>query len=328
MDSESLLRVLADGRPHSIASLAASLGETPGEIERQAGQLERWGWRAEVLPGGRYRLPLPVDLLDAEALAAALGPAASRLVARLDLFAEIDSTNTYLLGRGPEPGRMNVCLAEFQNAGRGRRGRRWSAPFAAGLCLSASWRFIERPAELPALTLAVGVAARRVLERLAQLQVELKWPNDLVWNDRKLGGILVETISDPGGGCYAVAGLGLNVAMPPGSLQEISDWPKGAADLNAATGGSPPRRARLAAALIESLGELFSTYAATGFGPYRDELAAADYLKGKRVSVTGAAEVLGGTARGLDTDGALRVEVAAGRCRRVVSGEVSVRMGE
>ncbi|HEX5421073.1 MAG TPA: biotin--[acetyl-CoA-carboxylase] ligase [Gammaproteobacteria bacterium] len=327
MDSESLLRVLADGRPHSCVSLAACLGASPSEIERQAAKLERWGWQAEALPGESYRLPLPLDLLDADSLAAALRPVASRLVARLDLFAELGSTNSYLLSRVPEPGRMNVCLAEFQNAGRGRRGRRWTAPFASGLCLSAGWQFAETPPELPALTLAIGVAARRVLERLASLRVALKWPNDLVWNDRKLGGILVETVTGAGGGCYAVAGLGLNVALPPASLREISDWPKGATDLKAAMGGSPPRRAVLAAALIESLAELFSTYGATGFSPYRGELAAADYLNGRRVSVASASEILRGTARGLDADGALRVEVAAGCYRRVVSGEVSVRPG-
>lgn len=327
IDLQSLLRALADGGWHSGEALARRFEVTRAAVWKQVAKLDRLGLTVEALPGAGYRLSRPLDLLEAEALTAALGPAAARLVERLDVVGEIDSTNRHLLGRPPRPGAMSVCVAEFQHAGRGRRGRTWTQPYAAGLCLSVGWQFAETPPELAALTLAIGVAARRVLFRHARVAVELKWPNDLVFRDRKLGGILVELAAEAQGRCHVVAGLGINVAMPRALLAAVSDWPGGAVDLAEATGGAPPARAALAGALVDALAQLFSTYAATGFAPYRAEFEAADYLNGRPVRVAETGGALQGTARGLDADGALRVEVAPGSCRRVISGDVSVRAG-
>ncbi len=110
---------------------------------------------------------------------------------------------------------LRACIAEYQTAGRGRRGRRWSTPLGAGLCLSVGWQFADAPAELSALTLAVGVVVRRALARVAGVEIALKWPNDLVWDERKLGGILLELTAEGQGGCHVVAGIGINVALPP-----------------------------------------------------------------------------------------------------------------
>ncbi len=137
-----------------------------------------------------------------------------------------------------------MCLAEFQHAGRGRRGRRWIAPLGGGLCLSVGWQFADTPPELSALTLAVGVVARRALAAVAGVDVGLKWPNDLVLDARKLGGILLELTAEAQGGCYVVAGIGINVSLPPESLRTLSDWPRGAIDLATATSGAPPRARR------------------------------------------------------------------------------------
>ncbi len=327
MHPQALLRVLADGRTHSGAALARQFGVTRAAVWKQIAKLERFGLDVQAVPGSGYRLAEPLDLLDAQVLAAALGPTAARAVEGLEVLAETDSTNGRLLERPPAPGRMSVCLAEFQHAGRGRRGRAWIAPFASGLCLSAGWRFPETPPDLSALTLAVGVVTRRVLAQVAGLEIELKWPNDLVWDARKLGGILVELAVEAQGGCHVVVGLGLNVAVPPALLGAVSDWPRGAVDLRAALGGAPPARTALAAALVEAFAELFASYAGTGFGPYRAEFEAADHLRGRRIRVADAAGGLVGTARGLEADGALRVEIgdATGRFARVISGDVSVR---
>ncbi|HEX7082042.1 MAG TPA: biotin--[acetyl-CoA-carboxylase] ligase [Gammaproteobacteria bacterium] len=320
------MRQLADGRCHSGEALAARFGVTPAAVREHVATLERWGLEVDTVPGGGLRLGGPLDLLDAEALCAAVAPRAARRVERLEIFTELDSTNRYLLETAlPGPGAMTVCIAEFQHGGRGRRGRRWYVPIAAGLCLSAGWRFARTPSELGAFPLAVGVVVRRVIARLCGIAVELKWPNDLVWDGRKLGGILVESVADGQGGLHAVAGIGINVAMPDAQLAVVSDWPRGAADLAHATGGAPPRRLRLAAALIEALADAFASYPASGFAPYRDELAAADCLCGERVVVADVAETWSGTARGIDASGALLVVDDDGRARRVISGDVTVR---
>lgn len=268
-----------------------------------------------------------LDTLDAGALDAAVrGPLRER-VRRIEVFAELPSTNLYLLAAElPAPGLADACLAEFQTAGRGRRGRSWHAPFGAGVCLSVAWRFAAAPVDLPALTLALGVAVRRVVADLTGIEIGLKWPNDLVHENRKLGGILVETAPAASGGCRAVVGLGLNVAFPAETLAAIGDWEKSATDLNVITRGAPPSRTELALALVAAFADLLGSYAVSGFAPYRDEWRGADSLKGSPVQVQSPSAQWLGTAAGIDDDGALLVVTADGSRRRVVSGEVSVRI--
>lgn len=325
MTPEVLLHVLADGRIHSGEELAREFGITRAAVWKQVAKLADWGLAVEAAPGAGYRLRRRLDLLDAETLQAALSPAVAARVARLEVFTEIGSTNRQLAAVAPPPGKLDVCLAEFQTAGRGRRGRSWNVPLGGGICLSVGWQFAGMPADLAALTLAVGVAVRRVLMRVAGLEVGLKWPNDLVHGERKLGGILLELAAEAQGGAHVVAGIGINVALPPELLPSLSDWPRGAIDLATALGREPPPRAVLAGALVNELAELFVDYPERGFGAYRGEWRAADFLRGRAVLLDDAAGPLSGTAAGIDADGALLIEMADGARRRVVAGDVSVR---
>lgn len=323
MEAIALLQRLADGQPHSGENLARDFGVTRAAVWKHIGRLEQWGLAVQGVPGSGYRLNEPIDLLDHAALAEYTS---ARSGTRLEVFTELESTNRHLLdGPAPDPGQLAACIAEYQSAGRGRRGRSWQAPLAMGLCLSAAWNFRETPPELAALSLAVGVAARRVLGHEAGIEIGLKWPNDLVWDDRKLGGILVEFRAEAQGRCHVVAGLGINVAMPPELLERISDWPTGAVDLRQATSGREPRRTVLAIELLDALRALFADYERHGFAPYRDEWRNADCLVGKPVRVDEASHSVLGTARGIDTDGALLLETAAQDRQRIISGDVSVR---
>lgn len=319
----ALLQRLADGRAHSGEELARRFGVTRAAIWKQVGKLEQLGLDVQGVPGSGYRLNQPIDLLDRTALAEY---ASARPATQLEVYTELESTNRHLLdGPAPDPGMLAACVAEYQSAGRGRRGRNWQAPLGMGLCVSAAWSFGETPPELAALSLAVGLAARRVLQREAGIEIRLKWPNDLVWDDRKLGGILVEFRAEAQGRCHVVAGLGINVSMPPELLERISDWPAGAVDLRQATDGCQPRRTVLATGLLDALRALLADYEQNGFAPYRDEWLSADYLVGRHVRVDEASQPILGTARGIDSDGALLVETAAQGRRRVISGDVSVR---
>jgi BirA family biotin operon repressor/biotin-[acetyl-CoA-carboxylase] ligase len=178
---------------------------------------------------------------------------------------------------------------------------------------------------LGALTLAVGVVARRAVAEVAGLDVALKWPNDLALDERKLGGILLELAAEAQGRCHVVAGIGINVSLPPAALATLSDWERGAIDLATAKRGTPPPRALLAARLIDGLADLFASYAESGFAPYSAEWRAADFLNGRRVRLDDSAVAASGIARGIDRDGALLIETAGGARRRVLSGDVSVR---
>jgi BirA family biotin operon repressor/biotin-[acetyl-CoA-carboxylase] ligase len=230
-----------------------------------------------------------------------------------------------LLAAPPAAAKLDVCIAEFQSAGRGRRGRRWIAPLGSGIALSVGWQFAAVPTEPSALTLAVGVAVRRALARTAGLSIALKWPNDLVFDERKLGGILLELKAEAHGGAHVVAGVGLNVALPESLLPSLSDWPRGAIDLKTALGAEPPPRVVLAAALLNELATLFAEYPTKGFAAYRTEWRSADFLRGRPVRLDEPAGRLFGTALGIDADGALILETVAGERRRVVAGDVSVR---
>jgi BirA family biotin operon repressor/biotin-[acetyl-CoA-carboxylase] ligase len=323
--AERLLRALADGETHSGEALAREFGVTRAAIWKQVNKLAEWGLDTEAMPGEGYRLARRLDLLDADALRARLAPATVARLARLEVLTDVDSTNRRLLAVAPPAGKLEVCIAEFQSAGRGRRGRSWNVPLGAGLCLSVGWMFAEMPADLAALTLAVGVVTRRALARVTTLHVALKWPNDLVFDERKLGGILLELKAEAHGGAHVVAGIGLNVALPPALLPTLSDWPRGAIDLKTALRGEPPQRLVLAAALVDEIAQLFAAYPTAGFAAYRDDWQAGDFLRGRAVRLDEAGRSLEGRALGIDPDGALLIETTAGVRRRVVSGDVSVR---
>jgi BirA family biotin operon repressor/biotin-[acetyl-CoA-carboxylase] ligase len=319
--AQALLRELSDGRRHSGEQLAARLGVTRAAVWKQIHSLHQWGLTVHAVRGRGYRLAEPIDWLEASAIAAALRGRCQ--LAELTIHLETDSTNQRLLEAPvPAPGSIAVCLAEFQRAGRGRRGRSWTAPLGSGVCLSVAWQFEAVPRDFSALTLAVGVIVRRVLAAVSGADVALKWPNDLLHGGRKLGGILVEGVSEAHGPCLVVIGVGLNVALPQGL--DPGDSLADATDLRTVCAVSPSRNA-LVANLIAELERLLTKYAAEGFSPYRGEWQQADCLRGREVSIHSNSGVEVGVALGIDADGALLVAPAHGRASRVLAGDVRVR---
>ncbi len=320
-----VLRILADGHRHSAEYLAQTLGVTQAEVCTQLAQLEAWGLDVEVTPGSDYFLDRPINFLSRALILDELNSDVERFMARLDVHEEIDSTNQALLDAAPRTaGKFTIALAEYQRAGRGRRGRSWVAPFGGGLCFSAGWLFEEIPRDLSALTLATGVVIRRVLFEATGLAVQLKWPNDLIWEDKKLGGILVEFTVESQGRCYVVIGIGINISIAPKWLEQVAGSLGGAIDLYAATQGHPPPRNILAARMIEASARVFRHYRDNGFLEYHAEFNAVDYLRGRHVSVDDASHLISGVAVGVDRSGALRVDTGDD-VRRVISGHVSVR---
>jgi BirA family biotin operon repressor/biotin-[acetyl-CoA-carboxylase] ligase len=264
-----------------------------------------------------------MDLLDADEIRARLPEDARARLRRLEVHGSLDSTSDRLLAVDDLPrGRFDACLAEFQSAGRGRRGRRWIAPFASGLCLSVGSNFREAPAALCALSLAAGVAVLRALGRLGVTGLALKWPNDVVRGDSKLGGILVDLRGEAAGPTYVVVGVGVNVRLPASARDQLAT--DGVNVLDLAALGTPPARNALAAALIAELAAALDEFDARKFAAFADEWRAADALAGRAVAVLQGDEVLEGRACGVDADGALLLD-AGGIRRRIVSGDVSIR---
>jgi BirA family biotin operon repressor/biotin-[acetyl-CoA-carboxylase] ligase len=317
-----LLRLLAGGDGHSREALAATLGVPRSEVNDELRELASWGLEFEAAAGGGQRLLTPVDLIDVDTVRADLAPGSRATLERLERFDAVDSTNARLLeARGLKAGAWRACLAEYQTAGRGRRGRIWTAPFASGLCLSFGWTFASPPAALPAMSLAVGVAVIRALTAVGVAGLSLKWPNDVLKDDRKLGGVLCEMRADADGAVYVVVGLGLNVRLPAGARAAII-----------ASGGVDPTdlasaavsRTRLVTVLLDALVVVATEFAAHGFTPFAAEWNRADALRDRAVRVSEAAAERDGIARGIDPDGALRVEMA-GQLRRLTAGDVTLR---
>lgn len=320
----ALLRLLADGGLHSGEELAARLSVTRAAVWKQLHLLAQWGIEVQATPGRGYRLPRPVDLLDADEIRDALPQFGVERLRRLEVHEALPSTSDRLLATDDlAPGCFDVCLAEYQTAGRGRRGRHWLAPWASGMCLSLNWGFRDTPAALGALPLAAGVAVLRALRRLGIRGLRLKWPNDIVYDGRKLGGILVDLRGEAAGPAYVVVGVGINVRLPDPVLAQLRAAGVEATDL-ASLAAPGLRRNRLAAALINELALALEEFAGRGFAAFVDEWRAADALIDQLVGVREGATIVNGLARGVDVDGALLIE-AGGARRRVLAGEVSVR---
>ena len=254
-------------------------------------------------------------------------PAAVQLD-ELEAFASIDSTNTYLLHQPPPgPGRCRVAIADEQTSGRGRRSRRWISPPGSGLCLSIAYTFARRLEQLPALTLALGVGVVDALARLGVDGVSLKWPNDIVAMDRKLGGILTEVHTGSGDGVTVVAGVGINIDLPDGlSLGDASGWVHRPVDLRSIAIDVPPRE-RLAATIVGALVDVFARFGELGFSVFVREWQLRDWLKGREIIADMPDGRVAGTAAGVDSDGALIVNAAAGPMR-VINGSIELPFGE
>ncbi|HET6604124.1 MAG TPA: biotin--[acetyl-CoA-carboxylase] ligase [Xanthomonadaceae bacterium] len=256
---------------------------------------------------------------EAAALAAALGPLAQR-IGSITYLHTVDSTNAELLRRGVTGDRAQVLIADAQSAGRGRLGRSWISPPGASLYLSLARRLRIDARQAPALTLVAGVACAEALSALGVDRIGLKWPNDLVIEARKLGGILVESATG-GDGLAVVIGIGINLALP-GEAAAAIDQPW--TDLARVLGPAGPGRAAVAAAVLSLLLPALDEFERTGFSSFASRYAALDALRGRPVRLEDGRGGHTGLALGLAENGALRVRHEDGE-RRYLSGEVRVR---
>jgi BirA family biotin operon repressor/biotin-[acetyl-CoA-carboxylase] ligase len=308
----------------SGAVLAHQFGVTRSAVWKAIGQLRALGTEIDAVTHRGYRLARAASPLDSAGIGALLHPGARSALRQGECLGAVDSTNSRLLARGAPPsGRFDFVTAEHQSAGRGRRGRSWLAPPGGAVCLSWSWSFDSLAANLGALSLVIGVAARRALQGLKVAGVHLKWPNDLIAAGGKLGGILIEMRTESGGPVQVVIGIGLNVALGNVLREQLTAAGVIATDLETLTPQAPPRNALVAALLSEGV-RAVEEFSRAGFAPFRDEFTTADALRDKAVSVHGSGPAESGIARGVDADGALLVE-QQGQLHRVIAGEVSVR---
>jgi BirA family biotin operon repressor/biotin-[acetyl-CoA-carboxylase] ligase len=325
----SLLRQLADGEFHSGEDLAAKVGLTRARVSQVLKDAEGAGLALERVKGCGYRLLEAPDFLDAKAVAARLDElragddAAPRLA--IEVVDQVDSTSSDLLRRIQRRDVHGVVLAaEWQTAGRGRRGRSWAAIAGGSLTFSLGWQFEQGAGFLAGLSLAVGVAVARALEADGFAGIALKWPNDLVHRHRKVGGILIEMNGDALGPSTAVIGVGLNVRLPA-EVRNAIEAP--VTDLATVAGRKAPPidRNRLLARLLAELAAVLDQYAREGFAPFAAEWQHRHAYQGKPVRLLlPDGGVVTGKVAGVDASGAL-VLADGPRRARFLSGEISMR---
>lgn len=263
------------------------------------------------------------NLLDAERIRAPISGLLREQLDFLEVFADIESTNSYLLKQpAPPPGRFRVALAEHQTAGRGRMDKQWHSPRSSGLCLSMAYTFDLRPQLLPCLTLAIGVGIVRSLEKLDARGIGLKWPNDLVVRDGKLGGILTEVRSTSGDEVTIVTGIGINYDLRGFPDAAGITSPLGRVSDLASCMHELPSRSAVSTALIEGLFNTLAEFEAEGFSKFAEAWEMYDWLRGQQISVDLADSCVTGICHGIESDGALILQTDTGK-QRVTSGSIS-----
>ena len=306
-------------------ALAADLSVTRAAVWKAVEQLRELGVALDAQTNKGYRLAPGVSGLSVDRIESRLS---ADVRARLEVLLvewTLESTNTRLLeALPPAAGLAAVVLAEHQTGGRGRRGRGWVAPPGGAICLSLGWQYADMPADLSALSLIVGLCAVNALTSLGVPGVTLKWPNDLVTREGKLGGILIEMRAESGGPVHVVVGIGVNVALDEDARNAVKATGNTADDIRTHCASVPDRNA-IVAALLERLIPAFEGFPRHGLTPHLENWHDCDALREHEVRVENAGEITRGVARGIDSHGALLVETPAG-VRRFISGEVTVRI--
>ena len=242
----------------------------------------------------------------------------------LELLDECPSTNTELAERARAGAAHRTVLAcEHQTAGRGRRGNNWVSVVGGSVTFSVLWRFARGAGALSGLGLAVAVSAAEALEKIGARGVTLKWPNDLLHEGAKLGGILIETTGDAAGPVAAIVGVGVNVRLDTEARERIG---RPVTDLAACCSGAPSRNAVLTGLLV-SIAAALELFSREGFAPFRQAWLRRHAWQGRRVILVGGGRrVAEGEVIGIAEDGALELACERG-VERFHSGELSLRLG-
>ena len=312
----TLISILADAEFHSGEQLGERLGMSRAAINKHIQTLRDWGVDVFTVPGKGYSLPEPIQLLDEEQIARQIEHG------RVTVLPVIDSTNQYLLDRLSELQSGDACVAEYQQAGRGRRGRKWFSPFGSNLYLSMYWRLEQGPAAAIGLSLVIGIVIAEVLQSLGADKVRVKWPNDLYLQDRKLSGILVELTGKTGDAAQIVSGAGINLMMRRVESDVVNQgW------ISLQEAGISIDRNTLAACLIKELRAGFKLFENAGLAPYLTRWEKLDNFINRPVKLIIGDKEIFGISRGIDAQGALLLE-QDGVVKPWIGGEISLRSAE
>ena len=317
-----VIETLSDGQFHSGESLGQLLGVSRTAVSQYIGDVQALGVDVFRITGKGYRLADAMSLLDLSKIQSYLnlGTADSE---NIKLERVLGSTNDFVkaqLHHGIDSG---FCvIAEAQTEGRGRRGKRWVSPFGANLYMSMYWRLEQGMTAAMGLSIALGTVVAELLSEFDIYDVEVKWPNDILVNGKKIAGILIELDGQALGEAHAIVGIGINLAMPSWLENQIDQpW----TDFRSAS-PVPLDRDLIAAKLIGRCREALTQYESKGLTSFLGEWKKYDRLAMKPVRILMGEKEIHGIAEGIDETGALLVK-REGKLERFHAGEVSLRYG-
>lgn len=312
-----VIEILADGHFHSGEELATIFGITRAGINKYIKVIREWGIDLISVQGKGYQLTMPLDLLKYEKITTHYSTLSQQFI-NLDVIPVIDSTNQYLLNNIDKLSSGMACVAEYQQAGRGRRGRQWFSPFGSNLYLSLYWRLEQGPAAAMGLSLVIGIVVANVLRELSGQDIKVKWPNDLYLNDKKLAGSLVEIAGKTGDVAHIVVGMGINLNMHNIDHNIVTQpWSNlGKIDRN-----------RLVAHLLYALRQALVHFERQGAAAFLEQWNALDNFANRAVKLIIGDTIIKGIVHGINEHGALLL-AQDGKITPYIGGEISLRTDE
>ncbi|MDI1353138.1 MAG: biotin--[acetyl-CoA-carboxylase] ligase, partial [bacterium] len=296
-----LLELLSDGIWHSREELENSLKINQVELKKQLDILISTGIAIISNPFFGYQLTKTLILLNQDKIVNEMNLKKFHTPFNLHLFTAVDSTNRYLKDL-PVSSKLEICCSELQTLGRGRFGREWYSPFGENIYCSSRWNMKCDFSHLAGLSLVISLAVVATIKEYDLSQtLQVKWPNDILWNHKKLCGILVEILAKPNNEFQVIVGIGLNVNIdtekhslpdrPWCSLYEIF---KRTFDRNL-----------LITSLLIKLERYLDKFQSVGLEGFLKEWELSDYLKHKHISVTQNLNSITGEMLGITKEGLL-----------------------
>ncbi|MDD4985235.1 MAG: biotin--[acetyl-CoA-carboxylase] ligase [Dehalococcoidales bacterium] len=316
---ELVLKALREESHVSGEDLGRRLKISRTAVWKHIQELRRQGYKIESSPKLGYSYIESTSLLLPEEITPGLQTQTiGKYLLHRDEVTSTQDIAEKLAREGAKEG--TVVIAETQNRGRGRKGRNWISPPEGGVYLSIILRPNLMPSRIVQIPLIAGIAANKAIRRTTPLQPSLKWPNDIIINGKKAGGILTEMNSEIDGVNYIILGIGLNINTPVSLLAGITN---GIATSLAYECGEHVSRVKLVQHLFCEFEVLYTKFVISGFASLRDEWKKLNNTIGSRVRISDG-DVIEGEALDIDEDGFLLVRMENGDMRRIIGGDVTL----
>lgn len=314
-----LVEMLADGKYHDGTTIGKQLNLTRAAVWKLMKKLEQYNIAILSTKGKGYKLQQPLSLLNRKHIQKDL----KHKDVKVEVLERVGSTNDHLKLYTKQNTTMRACLVELQTAAKGRLDRKWHSPFAQNLYFSFLYPFKKDISELSGLSLVVALAACQAIENVADLgkhKLEVKWPNDILVDGKKLAGILIEIEAESNGQCQLIIGIGVNTNMQQATKKEVDKPWVSLAQLT----GHYIDRNQLGAALIDNLIDYLENFTQHGLSHFIKEWKQRDSLHGKTVTVQSFNQSVTGQCVGIGKYGHLKLKLDSGETVELSSGDTTL----